>query len=130
MSKNVTSGFVLSCVNLCLWIDLAVVVGRVQHFSLNTTLKFMHLSCWMSIVQHDLQAFNCQLKICKSKGAIFCTINFNLIYAYQFSQRAREENFIKRKDIYRRNFRKCTRAGNNFRKLLFSKRRRTSRKSF
>ncbi len=31
------------------------VVGRVQHFSLNTTLKFMHLSCWMSIVQHDLQ---------------------------------------------------------------------------
>ena len=56
MSKNVTSGFVLSCVNLCLWLDLAVVkvVGRVQLFSLNTTLKFMHLSCWMSIVQHDL----------------------------------------------------------------------------
>ena len=32
-------------------------VGRVQHFSLNTTLNFLakYLSCWMKIVQHDLQ---------------------------------------------------------------------------
>ena len=32
-------------------------VGRVQHFSLNTTLNFLtkYLSCWMKIVQHDLR---------------------------------------------------------------------------
>ncbi len=29
--------------------------GRVQHFSLNTTLKFMNLRCWMKIVRHNLQ---------------------------------------------------------------------------
>ncbi len=35
---------------------LAEVVGRVQQFSLNTTLNFLakYLSCWMKIVQHDL----------------------------------------------------------------------------
>ena len=37
---------------------LAEVVGRVQQFSLNTTLNFLakYLSCWMEIVQHDLLA--------------------------------------------------------------------------
>ena len=35
-------------------------VGRVQHFSLNTTLNFLtkYLSCWMKIVQHDLHIAN------------------------------------------------------------------------
>ena len=35
-----------------------LVVGRVQQYSLNTTLKFMYLSCWKTIVQHDLRLNN------------------------------------------------------------------------
>ncbi len=52
-------------------------VGRVQHFSLNTTLKFMYLSCWMTIVQHDLQTLRSFGVMRKNvNGAKNCTLRF------------------------------------------------------